>query len=446
MRKLFQLGFLLLSLNVSGQFTFDLIPFKNNDDGPWGFKDFDENIVVEPIYEFVTHFYNGFSLVKTKKGYNFVDSNGKRLLLKDVDFVSPFNPNYSIISEDDKEKLIDRNGKVIDELLLLDNPSHTSEFRTQGDFYKIGEKIKHVNKGEIHRKFNGKKIVFLNCSKDSDLKILSVVYEHQNLKKLVIVDPFQDENILEKPNLFYLSNYDYLNFLLVENKLLVENRDRTLKQTGFYTLNHNGEYVCCKFEEGSKFLDNFIGERERIIYHPTLLISKVKGIFDMITLNKFKPNDDRKIVVTKFPKSISLLQNKDSVHLIINDNIKEGSFFETTNEKLKLRHYGIDQFSVGPKFKSIFEYQTYWGNPPLSSNHHISYTKNYDVNTIILESISGFYLYDFSPSYLLEIGDRGYNDKDVSEVGKDIIIDGVYPQFIDDNNPFINLDKNLYDK
>ncbi len=433
----------LISINLTAQFTYDLIPFKTDKDGLWGFKDYNDIVVVEPIYENVTHFYNGFSMVyETHKGFNYIDSKGEKLLKNNVSFISPFNAKYSIIKDEEYVRLIDRKGKTIDLVSYNENLSNNSQFFTQGNFYNLGGEIKHLEKGPIDKKFKGKKIIFLNCSIDSNIEVIPVVYTYEGYKRLIITDPFKNEDILRKNPLEYLSNYDYYKFLFLG---VSSKKDPSLSK--YQTFDYKGNYICCDVNNGGEYLDKNI-KKIKIINYPISLLYGLVGrsddvmSFDIKKLKESKLKRNEKIVFTKLPKVIKIFKDENYIRFIVNKDINKNGISDFEVDDINVSEYKIDNFSVGKGLQSIFNYTSYENSPHPSNalyGNNSGYYKDNIVNTIVLESKNYFYLYEFTPNYLYSVRHERsrYNT---------IFIDGVYPLSINDNNPFLVLDKELYEE
>lgn len=105
-------------------------------DGLYGYADFEGNRVTDIQYENAGRFSEGLSDVKKDGKYGFIDASGREIIPVIYDQVSPFENGYAAVRLDGKRGVIDRNGGIAVPI------EHTHLFTGHDDIALTGANIK----------------------------------------------------------------------------------------------------------------------------------------------------------------------------------------------------------------------------------------------------------------------------------------------------------------
>lgn len=79
----------------------------------WGAYDYKGNLIIEPQFDYLWHFYEGFANFSLNKKYGFVNKKGEIIIEPKFDYASRFNKGVAYVELDGKAGFIDKNGKVV---------------------------------------------------------------------------------------------------------------------------------------------------------------------------------------------------------------------------------------------------------------------------------------------------------------------------------------------
>ncbi|HEB9287767.1 TPA: WG repeat-containing protein [Campylobacter coli] len=132
--------------------------------GKYSFMDTNGKMIINPKFDGVSFFRNGFAGIKLNNIWGFIDKNGKFVIEPKFDDVNDFNENLAGVKLNGKWGFIDKNGKFVIEP-KFDDVCFTIETRfensyIQNKFFKLAI-YKNIcdwsfNKGMTRVKLNGK--------------------------------------------------------------------------------------------------------------------------------------------------------------------------------------------------------------------------------------------------------------------------------------------------
>lgn len=88
-----------------------LIKFNRN--GKWGFKDWKNNVVIEPKWDEAFSFKDDAACVESGGLYGYIDRKGEVIIPCQFEVAMSFSEGYAVVSKDDKNGYIDKSGNLI---------------------------------------------------------------------------------------------------------------------------------------------------------------------------------------------------------------------------------------------------------------------------------------------------------------------------------------------
>ena len=134
-----------------------LKPLESENDN-YRYKEEKENVAIQPKYEHVGNFYEGFANVLLNKKWGFIDKTGKVVIPIKYDKVDIFSEGLAPVSLNKKWGFIDKTDKVV---IGLDLPTGTKEVNVSGIF-ENGTKVKDA--------FSLHKLIYFKIEKSKILK------------------------------------------------------------------------------------------------------------------------------------------------------------------------------------------------------------------------------------------------------------------------------------
>ena len=134
------------SCGSKSEFDLDLLPFKEKNNGRWGYVDSKGNIKIETGFiEKPSLFREGFAIIKTRDGYfDYINNKGEEMDLKFV-HAALFNENLAgVVEKDQYPVFIDKNMEVIFTLDSIEEVGTFSEGLAK--FKNAGEKWGFIDK------------------------------------------------------------------------------------------------------------------------------------------------------------------------------------------------------------------------------------------------------------------------------------------------------------
>lgn len=79
----------------------------------WGAYDEKGNLVIEPQFDDLWHFYEGVANFRLKGKYGFANKKGETIINPKFDYASQFNNGLAYVELEGKAGFIDKNGNIV---------------------------------------------------------------------------------------------------------------------------------------------------------------------------------------------------------------------------------------------------------------------------------------------------------------------------------------------